>query len=115
IWVESEERCGSTFFFAIPVNAGEATPALSRNDFSQLRGIPALVVDDNLTNRRLLADWLSRWGMLPIVAESGAAALAILDACAEPIPLILSDVHMPGMDGFELVTRVKNREQTPTV
>jgi two-component system, sensor histidine kinase and response regulator len=115
IWVESEERCGSTFFFAIPVNAGETTPALSRNDFSQLRGIPALIVDDNLTNRRLLADWLSRWGMLPIVAESGAAALAILDACTEPIPLILSDVHMPGMDGFEFVTRVKNREQTPTV
>ena len=115
IWVESEERRGSTFFFAIPVNAGESTSHVSRNDFSQLRGIPALVVDDNSTNRRLLADWLTRWGMLPIVAESGADALAILDSCAEPIPLVLSDVHMPGMDGFELVTRVKNRRRTPTV
>jgi two-component system sensor histidine kinase/response regulator len=115
IWVESEEQCGSTFFFAIPVNAAQDTPPLSRNDFSQLHGIPALVVDDNSTNRRLLADWLSRWGMLPVVAESGAAALKILESCTEPIPLVLTDVHMPEMDGFELVTRVKNRKQTPTV
>ena len=115
IWVESEEGCGSTFFFAIPVNAAENTPPVSRNDFSQLHGIPALVVDDNSTNRRLLADWLLRWGMLPIVAESGPAALQILESCAEPIPLVLTDVHMPDMDGFELVTRVKNRKQTPTV
>jgi len=115
IWVESVEQCGSTFFFAIPVNVAENTPPVSRNEFSQLHGIPALVVDDNSTNRRLLADWLSRWGMLPILAESGAAALEILQSCDQPIPLVLTDVHMPGMDGFDLVTRIKNRKQTPTV
>jgi two-component system sensor histidine kinase/response regulator len=115
IWVESEEQRGSNFFFAIPANAIEKTSPVSRNDFSQLHGIPVLVVDDNLTNRRLLADWLSRWGMLPIVAESGAAALTILESCVESIPLVLTDVHMPDMDGFELVTRVKTRKQTPTV
>lgn len=115
IWVESEEQRGSTFFFAIPVNAVENASPVLRNDFAQLHGVPVLVVDDNLTNRRLLGDWLLRWGMLPILAESGAVALTILESRMETIPLVLTDVHMPDMDGFELVNRVKMRKQTPTV
>jgi CheY-like chemotaxis protein len=114
--VESEEERGSTFCFSIPVNVVDRAVTLaSKLDFSKLHGIPVLVVDDNRTNRRVLADWLSRWGMCPIVAESGPAALAILESCLEPIPLVLTDVHMPGMDGFDLVKQVKSSKQTPTV
>jgi len=116
IWLESEEHRGSTFFFVVPVNVVEKKESpVSKIDSLRLHGIPVLVVDDNLTNRRVLADWLSRWGMWPIVAESGATALKILESCVEPIPLVLTDVHMPEMDGFDLVRQVKSRKQTPTV
>ena len=116
IGLESEEQRGSTFFFEVPVQVIEKSESPeSKIDSVRLRGIPVLVVDDNLTNRRLLTDWLTRWGMWPIVAESGPAALKILESCVEPIPLILTDVHMPDMDGFQLVKVVKDRKQTPTV
>src|SRR5262249_36173023 len=79
------------------------------------RGVPVLIVDDNATNRRVLSDWVSNWGMWPILAESGPAAMKLLDSLVEPVPLILTDVHMPDMDGFELLGHIKSQTQTPTV
>jgi len=66
-------------------------------------------VDDNATNRRLLAAHLTTWGMRPIVADSGAVALALLASAAEPFALVLIDVHMPDMNGFDLVERIENQ------
>ncbi|MDP8990094.1 MAG: response regulator, partial [Acidobacteriota bacterium] len=68
-----------------------------------------VVVDDNLTNRRILADMLWGWGMLPSPAASGPEALAHLRRGVQrghPFSLVLTDVHMPEMDGFELVKRI---------
>jgi two-component system sensor histidine kinase/response regulator len=115
IWVESEYRRGSTFGFTAPVAtvANRSEPLLLEGVC--LRGIPVLVVDDNATNRRLLAAWLSRWGMQPILAESGPAAVNILKSLVEPIPLVVTDVHMPEMDGFELVQYIKSHMQSATI
>jgi signal transduction histidine kinase/CheY-like chemotaxis protein len=115
IWVESELKRGSTFGFTIPIGmaANRSEPLVL--DSESLRGIPVLVVDDNATNRRLLAGWLSRWGMRPLLAESGPAAVKILETSAEPIPLVLTDVHMPRMDGFALVQYIKTHMQSATV
>jgi len=74
-----------------------------------------LVVDDNATNRRLLAEWLSLWGMWPMVAESGPVALKILEALVEPIPLVLTDLQMPDMDGFELIQYIKSHMRSATI
>jgi CheY-like chemotaxis protein len=74
-----------------------------------------MVIDDNATNRRVLAEWLTQWGMWPILAESGFAAMTLLESVVEPIPLILTDVHMPEMDGFELLKHIKIHSQIPTV
>jgi two-component system sensor histidine kinase/response regulator len=117
IWVESELHRGSIFSFTILVTVPESrletqTPSL---DYTSLRGVPVLVVDDNATNRRVLSDWLSHWEMWPILAESGPAALKLLESVVEPIPLILTDVHMPEMDGFELLKLIKIHSRTPTV
>jgi len=115
IWMESEYQRGSSFSFTTPVTVAEGAPEIPLLDCTSLRGIPVLVVDDNSTNRRVLSTWLSHWGMWPILAESGPAALKLLESVVEPIPLILTDVHMPEMDGFELLKRIKIHSQTPTV
>jgi hypothetical protein len=72
-----------------------------------------LIVDDSATNRQILASWLTHWGMWPLLAKSGPAALRLLESMVEPVPLILTDVHMPDMDGFELIQDVKIHSQSP--
>jgi two-component system sensor histidine kinase/response regulator len=72
--------------------------------------VTALVVDDNLTNRRILQGMLTNWGMKPTLASDGQMALAAIEQAREeatPFQLILTDVHMPKMDGFELIERIK--------
>jgi len=115
IWVESEPNRGSIFVFTTPVTRGQHVPESPAQDASALRGVPILIVDDNATNRRILANWVSHWGMWPMLAESGPAALQLLESMVEPVPLILTDVHMPEMDGFELIKHVKIRSRIPTV
>ncbi len=108
IWLESEPGCGATFYFAIPVERGVGEPKPDAAlQYRALLKIPVLVVDDNATNRRLLADRLTGWGMRPVLADSGTSALALLESCNQPFGLILTDVHMPEMDGFHLVARIK--------
>jgi adenylate cyclase len=64
-----------------------------------------LVVDDNASNRDLLARRLKREGYRVTAAESGAAALAL--TAAENFDLVLLDLMMPGMSGFEVLGRLK--------
>jgi CheY-like chemotaxis protein len=69
-----------------------------------------LVVDDNLTNRRILTDMLGSWGMQATQAQDVQEALSQMRgaaAASQPFNLVLTDVHMPGVDGFELVDRIK--------
>jgi len=67
-----------------------------------------LVVDDDPLVRRSLCRVLLAQGMEPIEAESGEAALAMLMA-DRSIPLVITDLYMPGMDGLTLVREVKSR------
>jgi two-component system, sensor histidine kinase and response regulator len=52
-----------------------------------LVGVPVLVVDDNSTNLRVLGKRLSHWGMEPVLADSAAAALAIIERRGAAFPL----------------------------
>jgi adenylate cyclase len=69
-----------------------------------------LVVDDNASNRDLLERRLSREGYRVTVAESGARALAF--AAADQPDLVLLDLMMPGMSGFEVLCRLKADART---
>jgi two-component system, sensor histidine kinase and response regulator len=109
IWVESEEAKGSWFHFTLEmgvVGEGGSVPVV---EAVALQGTRVLVVDDNATNRRILAAALGRWGMEVTTEASGAEALQILEAAAdrgEPLELMITDAHMPGMDGITLAERV---------
>jgi signal transduction histidine kinase/CheY-like chemotaxis protein len=120
IWMESELGKGSKFFFQIPLEVAEAkdvkTRVLSKTE--ALQGVSALIVDDNRTNRRILSGTLMRWGMVPTTAEGGEEALLQLSEAIKagrPFDLILTDMHMPEMDGFAFVERVQKTQELTTV
>ncbi len=109
IYAESVEGVGSVFRFTadfrICPDAGPA-PDWSRS----LNNVRVLAVDDNPTNRRVLQAILERWKMQVTSVECAADALSMLktaDDNGTPFRLLLSDVQMPRMDGFELAKRVK--------
>jgi signal transduction histidine kinase/CheY-like chemotaxis protein len=110
IWVESEKGQGSTFHFTS--RFGNAELPLDRAPelgLEELRGMRALVVDDNYTNRRILHDMLLRWKMFPELAEGGPAAISLLRRAVvegRPYPLVIVDRHMPEMDGFMLLETI---------
>jgi CheY-like chemotaxis protein/nitrogen-specific signal transduction histidine kinase len=111
IWVESEVGKGSTFVFTAQFGlATEETRAKAQLSPRQLSGMKTLIVDDNHTNRRLLEEITSHWGMQPSTAESGKEALLLLrraSISARPYQLILLDSQMPEMDGFSLVEQMR--------
>jgi signal transduction histidine kinase len=77
---------------------------------SQARPPSILVVDDNAENLRLLSQVLSRQGYQVRVASSGERALQSVDA--HPPDLILLDVMMPEMDGYEVCQQLKARPES---
>ncbi|MBZ5540031.1 MAG: response regulator [Acidobacteriia bacterium] len=118
IWLESEVGRGTHFFFTVQLKSSEMPSAVGNIAPPEiLRGVKVLVVDDNSTNRRILDGMLRRWEMRPTLVEGGEGALAELSAAreaVEPYGLILTDMHMPKMDGFSLVERIRQRPELAT-
>jgi CheY-like chemotaxis protein len=108
VWVESEAGKGSTFFFTIEAEEVEAPARAAAGDPDGLRGRHLLVVDDNATNRHLLASVASSWGMLVRETEHPREALAWLDA-GERFDLAVLDYLMPEMDGVALAREMEGR------
>jgi len=112
IWVDSRIGQGSTFHFTASFGLPDphAVP-LPRVEPVQVYGTKVLVVDDNATNRRILDEILRNWGMRPICATGAAEALGLLREAVrigEPFSIVVSDVNMPDVDGFELVECCRN-------
>jgi len=108
--VSSRLGAGSDFWFTIRVRADEEQPANDPLLFgTQFAGVDALVVDDNATQRNVLSDYLTAWGMNVTPADSGERALARLRAAAisgRPFAVAVVDQSMPAMDGLELTTAI---------
>lgn len=128
IWVKNNEETGSSFSFYFPVLTRPRRPSL----FNQVPSTPVedvapievdtnpetnhqiLVVDDTLINLKVLRRMLERIGYQSITTvESGDSALKELDK--PDYDLVITDIQMPNMDGFELSKAINTRANKPIV
>lgn len=112
--VESEPEVGSTFHFTLPLASVSAPRTDSAPPIppSQPIGLRALVVEDNLVNRRMLCVQLSRLGCTVVEASDGQKALEVLES--EPLPdVILMDCHMPNLDGWAATKVIRSWADDP--
>ncbi len=118
ISIESEVGKGTTFHFTIKLGI-QKNPAPRREDsFDQFLGLPVLVVDDNETNRLILQEIATAWGMKPTLVDGVDAAIQTLERAhnsGEPIKLVLSDMYMPKRDGMELIEWMRSRPEFANV
>jgi len=120
IWVESEPGRGSTFHFTArfgvcplenSLSAAGGSCRLAVHSLTALAGrsLTVLLAEDNPVNQRLAARLLEKEGHTVVIAETGRRALEIMET--QRFDLILMDVQMPGMNGFEATAEIRRREQ----
>ena len=118
IGVESEPGRGSVFTVTIPLGRGrlpaESTPPLLDQALiaATLRGRRVLVAEDNIINQQVARELLQRVGMVVTIAGDGQAAAAAATECGAHFDVILMDLQMPVMDGYEATRLI--REQWPS-
>ena len=118
VWFESVEGRGSKFHFTarlepVAITAKPETIALQEKPHST----SVLIVDDNATNRRILMEMLQGAEMRTSSVASGEDALAELvsaNASGRAYQLILTDRHMPHMDGFGLIEKIRSIPELST-
>jgi signal transduction histidine kinase/DNA-binding response OmpR family regulator len=110
IGVDSAPGAGSRFWFSVPLPRRMTSVRPLWSGRVDWRGARVLVVDDNATNREILARQTAAWGLASDEAENGPQALARLRDAArvgEPYDLALVDMRMPEMDGLELARQIR--------
>jgi len=110
IRLDSIEGKGSKFYFSLKLEEGEETEAnLDEKNIESMkksiRGMKALIVDDNKMNRLILEKFLNKWGMTYESVEDGIKALDYISK--EDFDIILLDIQMPVMDGFEVARNIR--------
>ena len=112
IWLESEMGHHSTLNFTVrlALSHGNIKDRLHLMDLD-MSGLTALIVDDNEINRLVFQDMICSRGLVPTEAVNGKEAIIKAKKAfksGNPYQLLLLDLHMPGMDGFEVAGKLKN-------
>jgi PAS domain S-box-containing protein len=113
MWLESEERQGSTFHFTarlgrVPAAAAPVPVGDSASRSRPSRTLRVLLAEDNAVNQLLAVRLLERQGHAVTVVDTGRAALAAV--CRERFDLVLMDVQMPDMDGVAATAAIRAAE-----
>ncbi|MBI1294017.1 response regulator [bacterium] len=112
MWVTSETGIGSTFSFTV---MGKSVASQRRFDVPgrgvNLKGKRVLIVDDNATNREILARQIQAWGMETLTLAHGEEVLALVEKDAQ-FDLAILDMQMPDMDGAMLAQALRRHPQT---
>ncbi|MDX9786926.1 MAG: response regulator [Desulfobacterales bacterium] len=105
---------GIESYFTKPVKRAELKTAIlavvCKAREEQIANLRILIVDDNATNRLILKEILSCWGNQPAEAENGEQGIAEMERAwkrGNPYDLVLLDYHMPGLEGCEVVERIR--------
>lgn len=97
-----------------PLDPSKATATITDMEREQLRPMNILLVDDSRTARKQLSDSLDAINVRYQVTDDGQKALDIMRAAAnsgQPIDILVSDIEMPGLDGYELAFAVRDDKQ----
>lgn len=116
ISVQSEPGKGSTFSFNVLMEEADVVvPSRAAiPDVSVLEGVRVLIVDDSEMNRRILAESLKQWKMVPVQASSVSEAVGLMEGAVvrgQPYELALVDRVMPEADGLALMDTVRRRPE----
>jgi len=115
IWVSSTAEDGSTFFFTATFRVPPTPRTRPPGAVVDLKGMNALVVDDNATNRLILRQMLGSWGAAVTEARDGREALEELARAQQagtPHALVLLDNRMPQMDGLAVAQHIRDHGDT---
>ncbi|MGF6921127.1 ATP-binding protein [Paraburkholderia sp. 40] len=118
IQVKSELNDGSTFVVTLPIPVSTDTPVVAPDDSKakwestgiDTRAIHILVVDDQLANRELIAAQLATLGYEADIVDSGGAAVRRFNE--RHYDLVMTDINMPGMDGYALARCLRDQSAT---
>lgn len=109
ITLKSEKGEGAAFSFILTFQKSRETivapPFIQQFSSSSLSGMKILLVEDNRMNTVIITKFLARWGAVCTACENGPDA--IRKAQEETFDLILMDLHMPGMDGFQTTKEIR--------
>ncbi|HET6449838.1 MAG TPA: response regulator, partial [Spirochaetia bacterium] len=97
--------------FAPDRTARLSGPAPATRQVGQLVGVRVLLVEDNEINRQIAVELLQGAGMVVTVAENGARAVDMLSREEARVDMVLMDIQMPEMDGYQATRRLRLQER----
>jgi signal transduction histidine kinase/CheY-like chemotaxis protein len=116
IWVESELDKGSSFIFDIPLPKGNPQNIITKDqkidtdDITTLQNSNILLVEDNILNQEIVLGLLEQSGIIIDVANNGKEALEKYNTNKEKYELILMDIQMPILDGYETTKEIRKKD-----